>query len=183
MQPYVTSSDHALVVFPAAAAVAICAMAALLRVRPADRWRALRPGAGHWITCLASVAFSLLIVWVWSYFGSARSDGAFQMRVAWWLALAFGLGASIVAVQALLIVLARLSWRGNQISVGNGTRRVVHRLQDVAEVNNSRWGRGCLRFADGSVAVVDLSAQGAHDLLQRVYRIKGMNDYLDPPEH
>lgn len=162
-------------------AVVLAAFTIFFRQPLQEGWRTVYPGLGQQLTCIASILFSSLIVWVWAVVGSARSDGAFQMGVAWWLAMAFGLGAMAVGVQMWLTVRQNVSWRGDKLTIGRD--RMARALQEVDKVDPVSWGRVRLRFKDGFVLSIDLSNNGADALLQRVYRIKGMEDFLDPPEH
>lgn len=180
MQPYVTGTSLVLVILPIVVAGILCVSALMIRNRVPSGWKALRPSGAQVATCFASIALAGLILWVWSYVGSSRSDGAFQMSVAWWLAFLFAVGAGLVAFQVFRIAIAKISWKGDQVIVG---RRKARSLRDVQEIRNSTLRGTRLTFKDGFVLPVDMQAHGANELLQHTYKLKGMVDFLDPPEH
>jgi hypothetical protein len=183
VQPYVTDFSLALVAGPVVVALALAALTQAFRHQPPSGWRVVKPSLGQWFTSLGSSAFASLIIWVWIYVGSARHDGAFQMNVAWWLAMAFGLGALVVSMQMLRIARGSVSWRSDKLAVGRGDGLSLRTMHDIERVDPVSLGRVRLHFQDGLVLPIDISANGADGLLQSVYAIKGMDDYFDPPEH
>ena len=93
MQDYVTPSG---LIMLGAVATCIALLIAAIAATPAATkagWMLVRPGGMHWFSFYGSAALFALIAWVWIFVGSARQDAAFQMRIAFWLSFAFGIGA------------------------------------------------------------------------------------------
>jgi hypothetical protein len=183
MQPYVTTLTLTTLGLTVALAVLGCLAALLARQDVPTGWRALRPGLGHWFAALGSTAFSTLVAWVYLFVGSARRDAAFQMRVAFLLSLAFGLGAIYSAWRIRAIKRENTRWRGT---------RVVRRGRDGQEqvIDNGRafgWRRTfsgwfVLGFSDGSILYVDPHAKGADDIMGDLGPPEGPEDAADPQD-
>lgn len=134
----------------------------------APDWRALRPGPGHWFAALGSTAISALVAWVYIFVGSVRRDAAFQMQVAFYLSVAFGLCAIYSAWRVRAIKRENIRWRGTRIIL---SQRDDHdRMQDGGSAV-AWWktlsGLYAMRFADGSTLYIDPFTKGSDEFAGR----------------
>lgn len=166
LQFYVTPLTLGSLGLTVALAILGCLVSLLSRQTVPKGWHALRPGAGHWFAAILSAALSTLVAWVYLFVGSARSDAAFQMRIAFLLSLAFGLGAIYSAWRIRAIKRENVRWRGTKVvRRGRGGQD-----ETVANGRAFGWRRSfsgwyVLGFADGSMLYVDPYTNGASSLM------------------
>jgi hypothetical protein len=180
MQPYVTPLTLGSLGLTVALAILGCLVAMLARQVVPRGWRALRPGFGHWFAAVGSAAFSVLVAWIYLFVGSARSDAAFQMRIAFLLSVAFGLCAIYSAWRIRAIKRENIRWQGTRVV------RTGRDGQDQA-VDNGRafgWRRSfsgwfVLGFANGSMLHVDPYAKGADTFMVDLGPAEGPQDTAD----
>ena len=144
---------------------------------PADQagWRAVRPGGMYAVGLGLGTALTLLFAFVWLFVGSSRPDGAQQMRILFWLVLAFGAGTLITFVQYAQARRAAMRWRGDVLKWrGRGGVEVSRRIGDAVVLRKAMMGPVRIVFSDGAEARVDPHAHNA-DLL-----IKTISDRLHP---
>jgi hypothetical protein len=181
MQPYVTTMTAGILGLTVALAVLSCLVAMLTRQVVPAKWRALRPGFGHWFAAAGSAAFSTLMAWVYLFVGSSRRDAPFQMRIAFLLSVAFGLGAIYSAWRIRAIKRENIRWLGT---------RIVRTGRDGQEqtVDNGRafgWRRTfsglcVLGFSDGSILYLDPYTKGIDTFLVELGPPENPKDPSDP---
>lgn len=156
MQPYVT--------FPLLFGPALCVIAMVVssaRVlfisqKFTPGWTRLSPGPMHWFSGFGSIAISLSVFYIWAMVGSARQDAAEQMKIAYWLAMAFGLGGSYAA--HYISVLKRRNFRWQNETLKYEDRHGVTRTSDLSKIAASRrnWkGEEEIVFDDGTMVAID----------------------------
>jgi hypothetical protein len=182
VQPYVTPLTLGALGLTVGLAILGCLLALFSRQTVPKGWRALRPGSGHWIAAILSAALSTLVAWVYLFVGSSRSDAAFQMRIAFLLSLAFGLGAIYSAWRIRAIKRENVRWRGTKVL------RVGPDGQEVAVDNGHAFGWRrtfsgwyVLGFADGSMLYVDPYTRGADSIMVALGPPESPDDPADPP--
>jgi hypothetical protein len=182
MESYVTPLSLISVLAPliAGAVLAACALA-FLRPKPVKGWRTVSPGLGYWIGLLLSLCLSILIAWVWAFIGSSRVDGAFQMRIAWWLAFIFACGAAFAGQRIIRLSRQALRWRGDVLA-WNGSEGDVP-MKSLLSIRTDVFGFARARFAGGRSLSVDLAAAGASDLIEKIEDVNGLAPDDRPGEH
>ena len=116
MQSYVTHIGILLLAGPLLAALVCLGLSVLLfKAQVAPGWRSVRPGIGYWTGFTLSLGLAALIGWVWLYVGSARADGLFQMKIAWWLAFLFGCGSAFAGFRIVSLHRLDLRWRAGRV--------------------------------------------------------------------
>lgn len=143
-------------------------------------WRLLSPGFGYWLAFGSSITLAGLVGSVWTFVGSTRPDGAFQMQVAWWLAFLFGCGAAVMGWRIASIHRLRLGWRGETLR-WSGVHAV--QMRDLEAMEESFVGFTRLRFRGGASVAVDASAYGASDLIEKIEDVNGLATEDRPGEH
>ncbi|RPH70452.1 MAG: hypothetical protein EHM74_04930 [Hyphomicrobiales bacterium] len=136
---------------------------------------------GYWVALLLSLALSVLIAWVWAFVGSSRVDGAFQMRVAWWLALIFGCGAAFAGQRIFRLYRQALRWRGDVLTWNGSGGHVA--MRSLVSLQTSVFGFAQARFAGGRSLSVDLAAAGSSDLIEKIEDVNGLAPADRPGEH
>lgn len=180
LQPYVTPTGLALLtgVHLAAFAVSILILAAPAK-RP-DGWRVVGPGGSHWLCLFGSWAFSGLVSWVWLCVGSARRDAAFQMNIAFWLAVAFGIAAIISGIYIVWLNSRALRWNAQTIRWNEGSRCVEQRMTDFDAFRFTRDGGAEMRFRDRQTLKIDLNCRNANELMAAMSEVVGTDLESDP---
>lgn len=183
MQPYVTPLALGALGLTVCLAVLGSLGALLIRQDVPKGWRALRPGAGHWFAAFFSAGLSTLVAWVYLFVGSSRSDAAFQMRIAFLLSLAFGLGAIYSAWRIYLIKRENVRWRGTKVvRRGKGGQD-----ETVANGRAFGWRRTfsgwyVLGFSNGSMLYVDPYTKGADSIMVALGSAESPDDPDDPDD-
>jgi hypothetical protein len=182
MESYVTPLELISLLAPpvAGAALATCAVV-FYQPKPVAGWRSISPGLGYWIALLLCLALSVLIAWVWAFIGSSRVDGAFQMRVAWWLALIFGCGAAFAGQRIVRLYRQALRWRGDALAWNGSSGNVP--MRSLVSLQTDVFGFAQARFEGGRTLSVDLAAAGASDLVERLEDVNGLGPEDRPGEH
>ena len=142
------------------------------RDRPGQKfpgWRQIKPGPMHWTAALLSAALFIFMSWIWLFVGSSRPDGAQQMRILFWLIVAFGSGSIVAAASIHAISRRAVRWRGRTIAyASNGGDAVARRtFGDIAGMRTGITGVH-IQFKDGSSVVVDPYAVGGAELLESI---------------
>ena len=168
MQEYVTSFEL-LLVGGIAAAICFALCCVVLSIQPKKPgWIMITPAPLHWSAIILSAALFLFIGYIWLFVGSSRSDGASQMRIAFWLSVIFGAGSVVAAFQTIRIMRNALSLRGNEIAFQKAGDQILLRCSDVVS-GGRRWGGEIsFRFADGNILDVDPYAHNADRLIERL---------------
>lgn len=170
MQDYVTPSG---LIMLGAVATCIALLIAAIAATPAATktgWMQVRPGGMHWFSFYCSAALFALIAWVWIFVGSARSDAAFQMRIAFWLSFTFGIGAVYSGVLIRKLRKTALRMRGDQIAYIDADGREAN--QSIADFTafRRRWrGDYQLLFNDGTVIALDPYAKNSDEFMGRLF--------------
>jgi hypothetical protein len=182
MESHVTTLGLISVLAPpiAGAALATCALV-FFRPKAVAGWRSVSPGLGYWVALVLSLALSVLIAWVWAFVGSSRVDGAFQMRVAWWLASIFGCGAAFAGQRIVRLYRQDLRWRGDVLTWNGGGGRVA--MRSLVALKTNVLGFAEARFEGDRTLSVDLAAAGASELVERLEDVNGLAPEDRPGEH
>jgi hypothetical protein len=170
MQDYVTPSG---LIMLGAVATCIALLIAAIAATPAATktgWMQVRPGGMHWFSFYGSAALFALIAWVWIFVGSARSDAAFQMRIAFWLSFTFGIGAVYAGMLIRKLRKMALRMRGRQIAFVGSDGREAGQSIDNFTAFRRRWrGDFQLLFNDGTVITLDPYAKNSDEFMGRLF--------------
>ncbi len=170
MQDYVTPSGLIMLGSVAACITLLAAVISLTPVSPKAGWMQVRPGGMHWFSFYGSAAIFALIAWVWIFVGSARSDAAFQMRIAFWLSFTFGIGAVYSGLLIRKLRTTALRMRGRQIAYVGGDGREMSQSVDNFTAFRRRWrGDYQLLFNDGTVIALDPYAKNSDEFMGRLF--------------
>lgn len=175
VQPYVTFVGLAPLMLIAGAIAAVTAAVFATRTSSPPGWMLVAPGAMHWFGLFGGAALFLLIAWVWTFVGSSRADAAFQIRIAYGLALIFGVGAVWSGWHIRQLRQQGLRIRGEHIAFTDtsGAVRTVEITQ--FDAFRRRWrGDYQLRFVDGTMVALDPYAKNGEEFMRRLL------DALDP---
>jgi hypothetical protein len=133
----------------------------------ADGWRTIRAGVAIWAPLAGSAAFSLLLLYVYFFVGSARADAESQMMACLGVALAFALGAAALAASAFG---QSVSWRAGELRVcpliGATTLKP---LSELASIQLRSWSHMFrLTFSDGYAVELSPYMHGTKQLLDHI---------------
>lgn len=182
MQSYVTPLGLVLLASPLAVTAVISSLA--LTFFPQQRlsgWRTVIPGAAYWVAAILSFAMSALIAWVWTFVGSSRLDGPFQMRVAWWLSFVFGLCAVFAALRIVVLHRQFLRWRGETLAWNGSGGNIA--MSTLETMKTTPFGFTHARFNTGKRVSIDLGASGASELIEKIEDVNGLAPPDRPGEH
>lgn len=170
MQDYVTPSG---LIMLGAVATCIALLIAAIAVTPAATktgWMQVRPGGMHWFSFYCSASLFALIAWVWIFVGSARSDAAFQMRIAFWLSFTFGIGAVYSGLLIRKLRKTALRMRGGQIAyVDADGCEATQSIEDFTAFRRRWRGDYQLLFNDGTVIALDPYAKNSDEFMGRLF--------------
>lgn len=137
--------------------------------RPPDPqgWRHVRPGPTYQLGIGLGLALTLLMAYIWLWVGSSRPDGEAQMRILFWLIIAFGSCTLLTLIQYRQVRLAAIRWRGDVIVWHRRDGRVeMRRLSQVTNINRSFAGATTAYFDDGASLWIDPNATNAEALIE-----------------
>ena len=181
MQSYVTHIGILLLAAPLLAALVCLGLSvSLFKAQVAPGWRSVRPGIGYWTGFTLSLGLAALIGWVWLYVGSARADGLFQMKIAWWLAFLFGCGSAFAGFRIISLHRLDLRWRGETLR-WSGSGDVA--MRDLQSLTTNALGFAVAVFKDGTRLYIDLSAFNASQLVEKLADVNGLATDETSPEH
>ena len=141
---------------------------------PTAGWGQVRAGAMHWTGLVLSAGLAALMGYVVRFVGSSRADGAAQMQILGWLALAFAAGAMFSLVRMYSITRAGIRWRGGTVRFrASGGGRVERPIAEIMSLSESGSGWFVATFGDGITLRIDPYAKGADALLQRISDLAG----------
>lgn len=147
------------------------------RKSPSDKkgWRHVTPGGAYAFAIISSILLTLMFAYIWLFVGSSRADGESQMRILFWLIMAFGSGALITLVQYEQVRRTCICWRGEVLNWrGKGGAEHSGKLSEVVALRRAMMGPIYIVFANGTEVRVDPFATNAQLLL------KTLSDRLDP---
>ncbi len=174
-------SGLALLSAPVAAAMVLLLVSqTFCRLQAYPGWRLVRPGLGYWTALWLPLALAVLIGWVWLFVGSSRSDGATQMRIAWWLAFLFACGAAFSAFRIVSLHRLSLRWRGETIR-WRGAGDLA--MRELRTLKTHPLGYASAAFADGARVRIDLAASNASELVEKLEDVNGLAREERVPEH
>ncbi len=161
------------------AMLAVFALATWGGKSPPDQhgWRSIKPGAIYAIGIGLGTVMTLGMAWVWLFVGSDRADGAAQMRILFWLIVAFGTGTLITTLQFGQLRRAAMRWRGDRLAWRDrkGSEH-SRKLGEATALRRAFLGPVFVVFEDGVEARIDPNATNALAL------IEVLSKRLDPPE-
>lgn len=170
MQDYVTSSG--LIMLGGVAACILLLIVAIAATPMATKtgWMQVRPGGMHWFSFYGSATLFALIAWVWIFVGSARSDAAFQMRIAFWLSFIFGIGAVYSGLLIRNLRKTALRMRSGQIAyIDTDGREATQSIEDFTAFRRRWRGDYQLLFNDGTVITLDPYAKNSDEFMGRLF--------------
>lgn len=161
--------------------VAACVVAALaaagITTRPDHRgWRLIKPSPMHWTALGLCAALSGFMAYIYLFVGSTRPDAEHQMKILFWLIVAFGIGAIAAAFSIGLVRRGVVRWRGSAIAFAGRNGQETRQLADVVRLEYSRFGRAIVSFRDGTTLRLDPYASGAPQLIDKISDMLGHAD-------
>lgn len=132
-------------------------------------WRNVRPGGTYAFGIGAGVVLTFLFSYIWLFAGSSRPDGAQQMRILFWLILAFSAGTLITLVQFGQARRTAMRWRGDTLVWhGKGGAEYSRKLSDAIALRKPMMGPVKIIFSDGAEARIDPYTTNADMLLKTI---------------
>lgn len=181
MQSHVTTTAALMLAAPHVVALLLLVLAvAVFRGRSHPGWRSVSPGFGYWTAAVLCLALAVLIGWVWGFVGSTRQDADFQMRIAWWLSLLFGLGAVFAGWRIVSLHRLDLRWRG-EVLRWSGSGDVP--MRSLEQMRSNMFGFCRARFQGGHTLLIDFAAARASQLVEKLEDVNGLATEERPPEH
>jgi len=152
------------------AACVVAALGAASATSQPDRrgWRSITPSAMHWTSLWLSAALAGFMAYIYLFVGSTRSDAEHQMKVLFWLFVAFGLGAIVSAIAIRLVRRSAIRWRGEKITFAGVKGEETRQLADVVRLEGTAVGSVMLGFRDGATLRLDPYASGAAELIEKI---------------
>lgn len=151
------------------AALGVFALVTWASKSPPDEqgWRSVKPGGTYAFGLCLGTLLTMGMAYVWLFVGSSRPDGAEQMRVLFWLIIAFGCGTLITLFQYGQARRTAIRWRGDVLTWrGKGGAEQSRKLSDVAALRKAIMGPVYIVFGDGVELRVDPFATNAPLLLE-----------------
>lgn len=181
MPSYVTNTGILLLAGPMLAALTCLGLSvSLFKTQAVPGWRSVSPGIGYWTGFALSLGLAMLIGWVWLFVGSVRTDGLFQMRIAWWLAFLFGYGSAFAGIRIISLHRLGLRWRGETLR-WSGSGDVA--MRDLQSLTTNAVGSTIAVFNGGTRLAIDLTAFNASQLVEKLEDDNGLATGDRPPEH
>ena len=157
------------VVFVLAALVVAALGVASATAQPDQRgWRSITPSAMHWTGLWLGAALTGFMAYIYLFVGSTRPEGPHQMKVLFWLIVAFGLGTVISSISIWLVRRGAVRWRGSTITFADRTGNETQHLMDVVRLGGTPFGRVIVAFRDGTTLRLDPYASGAAELIEKI---------------
>jgi hypothetical protein len=144
---------------------------------PPDKqgWRQVTPGGTYALAIIGGTLITLMFAYIWLFVGSSRPDGESQMRILFWMIIAFGSGTLITLVQYRQVRRTCIRWRGEMLNWrGKGGAEHSRKLSEAVALRKAMMGPIYIVFADGIKVRVDPFATNAPLLL------KTLSDRLYP---
>ena len=160
-------------------ALAVSVLVAWTGKGPADRqgWRSIKPGGMYMFGIGLGTLLTLGMAYVWLFVGSSRPDGEQQMRILYWLTLAFGAGTLVTLFQFVQARRTAIRWRGDVIVWrGQGGVEQTAKLTSAVALRTRFMGPTHIVFDTGAAVRVDPYATNAAVLLDLI------EDRLQPPQ-
>jgi hypothetical protein len=137
------------------------------RGRVVEGWHYLTPGPMEWFCLVGGTAFSLLLLYIYHFVGSARADAAFQMQVLKWLVIAFSSGTVLVGFFSFVM---STRWNDEQIE-----RRIPFfpprtiLLRNIVAIGHEAWS-DCVLLIDAAGQRLRISPyqHGAEALVRKI---------------
>jgi hypothetical protein len=136
---------------------------------PPDRqgWRSIKPGTTYGVAIGGGTIFTLFLAYIWLFVGSSRPDGEQQMRILFWLIIAFGSGTLITLFQYAQARRPAIRWRGDMLVWrGRGNVEESRKLSDAIALHRAFAGPVHIVFSDGAKLRIDPYATNALLLLE-----------------
>ena len=181
MRDGVALGSAVVLAMPQVASLAFLVLAAFTKQVHVKGWRHVTPGIGYWLGAVLGGMLSLFIGYIWAFVGSTRSDAGFQMAIAWWLCLAFGIGGAWSCFRIWLIKWQSLRWRGSVVAYGDPNNKTQVKMQDLASHKRKFGGMTVFTFRDGTVLPVDSAATDGQNLCDQILAANGIGEIV--PEH
>jgi len=155
----------------AVAMLAIVALTALQKpdARVREGWHYLTPSAMEWFALIGSFTLTALMLWVYHFVGSARSDTATQMLILKCLIAAFAAGTGLVFFTSFA---CELRWNDRAIEqrrllLGAKTLRFADIVAGgMNPLTQAIW----VADADGTVIRFSPYANGAESLIRMIFQ-------------
>jgi hypothetical protein len=143
-------------------------------------WRSLKPGGMYVVAIGGGVLLTLFMAYNWLFVGSSRSDAESQMRILFWLIMAFGGGTLITLLQYGQARRSSMRWRGDALHWrGKGGAEHHRKLSDAVGLRKAFMGPFFIVFGDGAEARIDPYTSNALVLIQKVANRLSLDDGSD----
>lgn len=144
-------------------------------------WRSLKPGGTYIFGICGGTLFTLFLAYIWLFVGSNRSDGESQMRILFWLIMAFGGGTLITLFQYGQARRSAIRWRGDALSWQEKRgAEFTRKLSDAVGLRKAFMGPVYIVFGDGTEVRIDPFVTNAPLLLKtlsnRLYPVDGIDE-------
>ena len=132
-------------------------------------WRSLKPGGMYVGAIFGGTLLTLFMAYIWLFVGSSRSDGESQMRILFWLIIAFGSGTLITMFQFGQARRSTMRWRGDALYWrGKGGTEYNRKLSEAVGLRKALLGPVYIVFGDEAEARIDPYTSNALVLIQKV---------------
>lgn len=173
-------APRAVIVILAAGVVAALAAASATSQPDRRGWRSITPSPMHWSSLWLSAALAGFMAYIYLFVGSTRPDAEHQMKVLFWLIVAFGLGAIVSAIAIRLVRRSAIGWCGATITFAGAKGDETQQLTDVVALGGSLFGRAIVAFRDGTTLRLDPYASGAAELIETISGMLEATDGASP---
>ena len=134
--------------------------------RDANGWMALRPTATVHFAFIGSFAFSALMLWLYLFVGSARTDADTQEFMMLVLFAVFGVAAMWTFWSAYLY---KVRWKGSKIEFGRLGRIHRYKVQQIAAKKYVAWrSEYAIEFEDGQRLFFSPYMRGGLELARKL---------------
>lgn len=159
------------IVIALVSALVVFAMTAWSSKGPPDKqgWRNLKPGGSYAFAIGGSMLFTAFLAYIWLFVGSDRPDDESQMRILFWLIMAFGGGTLVTLFQYSQARRSAIRWRGDALCwQGKGGAEYNRKLSDAVGLRKAFIGPVYIVFGNGVEARIDPYTTNALVLIQKI---------------
>jgi uncharacterized membrane protein len=143
-------------------------------------WRSIKPGGTYAVAIIGGLLFTLFLAYMLLFVGSSRPDAESQMRILFWLIIAFGGGTLITLFQYGQVRRTGILWRGDVLSWrGKGGTELSRKVSEAFALRKTFMGPVYIVFGDGTEVRVDPFATNAPLLLKTVSDRLYLDDGID----
>ena len=137
------------------------------KARSRDGWHYLTPGLMEWAGVILSFGLAALLLWVYYFVGSDRSDADTQMQIVIWMILVFASGGAICFYFSFL---ASMRWNDHRIEYlvpFRSPQTILFRY--ITDVHYERWSESfVIEDEDGQRIRIPTFRNGVQSLMQAI---------------